>query len=122
LGNLCQQTITTISLPIGKFRAGLGVEVDRFPNSSFQIFFTQPVFAWALYTNYKNVFLNVLGGANFHLNSRRNTRFNVLGGESELFLFGQLVILLSGGPRYFLLKNDYGNFGYFLNIGIRVGF
>lgn len=118
--------------PCWQIKAGLGVEVDKFKDNAYRNIFTQPVLAYTLFTNHRNLFFNILGGTKLHFERYRlkkkkeyDSNFNiglVLGGEIELFLMRRFEVLLSGGSRIFFLKSPYGMLDYFLTLGFRVSF
>ena len=118
--------------PCWQIKAGIGGEIDKFTDNDYRNIFTQPVLAYTIFTNYKNVFLNMLGGANLHLewyqprNQKEHcTNFNIglaLGGEIELFLIRRFEALLAGGSRIFFLTSPYGKVDYFLSLGLRFSF
>ena len=118
--------------PCWQIKAAIGGEVDKFTDNAYRSIFTQPGLAYTIFTNYRNVFLNILGGANLHFecyrpkNQKQNcTNFNIglaLGGEIELFLIRRFEALLAGGARIFFLKSPYGKIDYFLSLGGRFSF
>ncbi|HAN49846.1 MAG TPA: hypothetical protein DCQ08_02395 [Amoebophilaceae bacterium] len=120
--------------PCWQIKAGLGAEVDKFKDNAYRNIFTQPVVAYTLFTNHRNLFFNILGGTKLHLERYRlkkkkekeyDRNFNiglVLGGEIELFLMRRFEVLLSGGSRIFLLQSPYGMLDYFLTLGFRISF
>ena len=118
--------------PCWQIKAGIGGEVDKFTDNAYSNIFTQPVLAYTMFTNYRNVCLNILGGANLHFESYRPkkqqegcTNFNIglaLGGEIALFLIRRFEALLAGGSRIFFLKSPYGQVDYFLSLGVRFSF
>jgi len=116
--------------PHWQIKAGLGAETDKFQDNTYSNIFTQPVCVHTLYSNHKNWFFNMLGGARFHLESHQTKKKKelhksgniglVFGSETELFLASKFSILLSGGIRVLLLKNIYGRIDYFLHMGFRM--
>ena len=118
--------------PCWQIKAGIGGEVDKFTDNAYSNIFTQPGVAYTIFTNYRNVFLNILGGANLHFESYRPKKqkedcsnFNIglaLGVEIELFLMRRFEALLAGGSRIFFLKSPYGKVDYFLSLGVRFSF
>lgn len=118
--------------PRWQIKAGLGVEVDKFTNTTYRNIATQPVIAYTLFSNRRNLFFNMLGGAKLSFERYRlkkkkedDSHFNmglVLGAEIELFLLRRLEVLLAGGSRVFFLKSPFGKVDYFLNLGFRVSF
>ncbi|MHA7877733.1 MAG: hypothetical protein ACX93T_02275 [Bacteroidota bacterium] len=115
-----------------KLKAGLGVELDSVKDNTYKNIFTQPVITYTVASNYRNWFLNVLGGAKLHFESHRSQKREaqystgnmglVIGVETELFIAKNFEILLSGGGRMLMVKTPYGNLDYFLNLGLRYAF
>ena len=132
IGKACAIDWSYYFTPCWQIKAGLGAEINQFQDNAYRNIFTQPVVAHTLFTNYNNVFLNVVGGASLHLESywhkkqqKSNNNFNigiVLGGELELFLVRHWAALLSGGSRIFFLNSPCGKMDYFLSFGMRITF
>ncbi len=120
--------------PCWQIKAGLGVEVDKFTDNAYRSIFTQPVLAYTIFTNHRNLFFNMLGGTKLHFERYQqkkkkekeyDSNFNiglVPGIEIELFLMRRFEVLLSGGSRIFLLKSPYGKVDYFPSLGVRFPF
>jgi hypothetical protein len=118
--------------PFWQIKAGLGEEVDSFTKSTYRNIATQHVVAYTLFSNRRNLFFNMLGGAKLSFERYRlkkkkedDNHFNmglVLGAEIELFLLRRLEVLLAGGSRVFLLKSPFGKVDYFLSLGFRISF
>ena len=121
--------------PEWKASIGLGGEVDRIKENSYQTVFLQPLLGWTLYTNHKRWSIRLLAGAKMHLESyqsqkekrkkeKRNYTGNiglVGGGEVELFLTKYVSLQGSGGLRIFFKKYDLeGKADYFFNIGLKI--
>ena len=47
--------------PCWQIKAGIGVEVDKFTDNAYRSIFTQPGVGYTIFTNYRNIFLNILG-------------------------------------------------------------
>jgi hypothetical protein len=52
--------------PCWQIKAGIGAEVDKFTDNAYRNIFTQPVLAYTLFTNHRNLFFNMLGGTKLH--------------------------------------------------------
>jgi hypothetical protein len=118
--------------PCWQIKAGLGVEVDKLTDTTYRSIATQPVVAYTLFSNRRNLFFNMLGGTKLGFEKYRlkkkeedDSHFNmglVLGAEVELFLFRRLELLLAGGSRVFFLESPFGKVDYFLSLGFRISF
>ena len=118
--------------PCWQIKAGLGVEVDKLTESTYRNIATQPVVAYTLFSNRRNLFFNMLGGTRlgferYRLKKKKEpeSHFNmglVLGAEIELFLWRRLEVLLSGGSRVFFLNSPFGKVDYFVSLGFRISF
>ena len=121
--------------PEWKASIGLGGEVDRIKENSYQTVFLQPLLGWTLYTNHKRWSIRLLAGAKMHIESyqcqkekrnkeKRNYTGNiglVGGGEIAWFLTKYIALQGSGGLRIFLKGNDLKDrWDYFFNIGFRI--
>jgi hypothetical protein len=115
-----------------QIRIGVGGEWKNKDTVAYHSPFAQATFHYTLYTNYKDLFLNILAGPLVHYTSCQNkiinlkeTSFNVglvIGGEVELFLTSNIAFTASGGPTILFLKNKHGRLGYLLSIGLKFNF
>jgi hypothetical protein len=115
-----------------QIRIGVGGEWKNKDTLAYHSPFAQATFHYTLYTNYKDLFLNMLAGPLVHYTSYQNkvinlkeTSFNVglvVGGEVELFLTSNIELIASGGPTILFLKNKHGRLGYLISIGFKFNF
>ncbi|MHB9147572.1 MAG: hypothetical protein ACYC2U_04020 [Candidatus Amoebophilus sp.] len=115
-----------------QIKVGVGGEWKNKDTLAYRSPFVQATFNYTFYTNYKDLFLNMLAGPLVQYTSYQNkvinlkeTSFNVgliVGGEIELFLTSNIELVASGGPTILFLKNKYGRLGYVLSIGLKFNF
>jgi len=115
-----------------QIKIGVGGEWKNKDTLAYRSPFAQATFHYTFYTNYRNLFLNMLAGPLVHYASYsdefiklKESNFNVgliVGGEMELFLTSNIELIASGGPTILFLKNKYGRLGYVLSIGLKFNF
>jgi hypothetical protein len=115
-----------------QIKIGIGGEWKNKDTLAYRSPFAQATFHYTLYTNHKDLFLNILAGPIVHYASYSDafikleeSNFNaglIVGGEAELFLTRNIELIASGGPTIFFLKNKYGRLGYLISIGLKFNF
>lgn len=115
-----------------QIKIGVGGEWKNRDTLIYRSPFVQSTFNYTLYTNYKDLFLNILAGPIVHYASYQDTliklkesNFNVgvfVGGEIELFLIDNIALITRGGPTVYFLKNKYGRLGYLFNVSLQFNF